>query len=715
MSSVQPTFFLLNQQLFSNISISHLLINQLDWAVIQLVSLSTSSYDILWGFLSLMSDKNPSKIQILYPFFSLAYISSCLSVAFSLELLKYLVVNKLQILNTFCSAILVSLAKYFVVYTCQYMISKISSSSDDGIDSISLSGTLTPRTTYSGQSSRHKLLNHIYSDEEVIQILSSLGLGYSADAAGSKSADIKAKSITENVRSVELMDPKKMTTSNEKLNDIQIGRNVFEAVVAMISQGGEPLICVVKTNFSMAAYLSQLQQTMHELEESISSTESSYVEPSEPKDDRIKLRHEVELETKEDEIRELWKLRFTQRVDGGVSRSTRSHDGDAIPEAWEDSDEKRQSEQDYEQYKKVMDRKFKREVLELYVKYDEQVEKKAAVFISVGKLRTEMRRQQVLEIFASELVKQCNIIVQKLKTALMAYPYIREKLVQNVLVNGDSIIQPLLTENLSGIYALLYQEYNKITLGAFCNYLMDLMSESSTLDECNQKPQDPLARVDKHLKLWVDMNLQEYMTQDHLFTITLLRTYHPSSNIRRDGVRHVFEFARELELNQNLRRAAGEYANMPLYTELVRWIKDVHVKGMQFSTNTRGFKPSSTPSTSSVTPFSPKTPSLELAATGVEAVDKQGAGTVKPKRGPPPPTGPIATGPYDDEITRDRNLYCSDGFLYIATKKQCENCTHSPRCFNRRCRKCTLYGHRDEQCAQRVRDSSKSTDVTGKH
>ena len=60
------------------------------------------------------------------------------------------------------------------------------------------------------------------------------------------------------------------------------------------------------------------------------------------------------------------------------------------------------------------------------------------------------------------------------------------------------------------------------------------------------------------------------MTQDHLYTITLLRTYHPSSNIRRDGVRHVFEFARELELNQYLRRAAGEYANMPLYTELVR-------------------------------------------------------------------------------------------------------------------------------------------------
>ena len=63
-----------------------------------------------------------------------------------------------------------------------------------------------------------------------------------------------------------------------------------------------------------------------------------------------------------------------------------------------------------------------------------------------------MRRQQILEI------KQCNIVVQKLKTAIMAYPYIRKKLVQNVLVNGESIIQPLLTKNLSGIYALLYQE-----------------------------------------------------------------------------------------------------------------------------------------------------------------------------------------------------------------------------------------------------------------
>jgi len=49
----------------------------------------------------------------------------------------------------------------------------------------------------------------------------------------------------------------------------------------------------------------------------------------------------------------------------------------------------------------------------------------------------------------------------------------------NVIVNGESIVQPLATDHLGGIYALLHQEYNKITMGAFCDYLMGHISESS--------------------------------------------------------------------------------------------------------------------------------------------------------------------------------------------------------------------------------------------
>ena len=608
------------------------------------------------------------------------------------------------------------------------MSRKSTAGSDDGVSELGETLSIVKSLTNTARSSREKLLHTDYTTDDVYLILSSLGLGYSADSAGSKSADIKAKSITENVKSVELMDPRKMSTSTEKLSDMQIGRNVFEAVSNMISQGGEPLVGVVKTNFPMSTFLSEIQTKMEELEESIADTKASIIEPSQPKDDRMKLKHEVALETKEDELRDHFKSKFNARVHGGslskVSTRSQTVTNDDTIELWEDSSEKLEFDMSFQELSKVLTRSHKRDILDMYNRYDAQVEAKEEASALLAKHLTGMRRQQVLEIFASEIVKQCNIIVQKLKTALMAYSFIREKLVQNVMVNGESIVQPLLTENLSGIYSLLFQEYNKITLGAFCNYLMDLMSETSSLEECNQKPQDPLGRVDKHLKLWIDMNLQTYMTQDHLFTITLLRTYHPTSNIRRDGVRHVFEFARELETHKQLRKAPGEYANMPLYTELVRWIKDVHVKGMLFSSNnSRATKqvPSTTPSNTSSNMPSNKAPSLELAAAGVEGPGKSGASGKAgvSKRVPPPPTGPLAAGPYDAEVSRDRYLFNTDGFQYVAMKTPCEGCKaypsqHQPRCFNHRCRKCKLFGHREEQCAQSVRDSS-SANVSGTH
>jgi len=77
----------------------------------------------------------------------------------------------------------------------KFAICKISTSSDDGIDSVSLTGNSISRSTYSGQRSKQqKLFNHYCSDEKLIEIATSLGLGYSANP-GSKSADCKAKSL----------------------------------------------------------------------------------------------------------------------------------------------------------------------------------------------------------------------------------------------------------------------------------------------------------------------------------------------------------------------------------------------------------------------------------------------------------------------------------------------------------------------------------------
>ena len=99
------------------------------------------------------------------------------------------------------------------------------------------------------------------------------------------------------------------------------------------------------------------------------------------------------------------------------------------------------------EYVKVTTRKYREIRLQLYDDYDEQVAKKSSALKDLKVHRDFMRRQQVIEIFVSELKKQCNLVVQKLKTALMSYPFIREKLAQNVIVNGESIVQPLATDN----------------------------------------------------------------------------------------------------------------------------------------------------------------------------------------------------------------------------------------------------------------------------
>ena len=70
-----------------------------------------------------------------------------------------------------------------------------------------------------GEAMKQKLLSGIYTSEEVEGILNNMGLGYNADQASKK-----AKSLTENVKSVEFQDPRRLTTGNERLNDSQVGR-----------------------------------------------------------------------------------------------------------------------------------------------------------------------------------------------------------------------------------------------------------------------------------------------------------------------------------------------------------------------------------------------------------------------------------------------------------------------------------------------------------
>jgi hypothetical protein len=240
-------------------------------------------------------------------------------------------------------------------------------------------------------------------------------------------------------------------------------------------------------------------------------------------------------------------------------------------------------------------------------------------------------------------------------------------------------------------------------MGAFCDYLMALMSETSSKDESHRNPQLQLKRMDKHLKTWLDMDLAKFMTPDHLFTICLLKSYHHDTNIRSEGVRHILEYSRRLETERILKTSVGEYANMPLYTELVRWINDVHVKSMQFSSQLHTTRTSTVQSGSSTnTQAERKQSGMEQAAAAND--NSFGSGKKGSTRITPPPSNSThASGPYDYEVLSNRNLYAKSGFKYQALINKCNQCPHQPKCFNRKCSKCNYYGHNEDDCCQIAR------------
>jgi hypothetical protein len=309
-------------------------------------------------------------------------------------------------------------------------------------------------------------------------------------------------------------------------------------------------------------------------------------------------------------------------------------------------------------------------------------------------LKTDgLKKIQVQQIFIHNLQSMKNCLVQKVKVCIQSYSNIRQILNKNVIINEESVSSPYSTEHLGGIYEILYKEYNKAALGVFTDLLMNLLSESSTYQESTTNPNQNVVRIANHLKTWIDMNLFEFMSADHLFTVVLLRSYHPDSKTRKDGVEHVLEFARKLEVDEEelvtQRYSNVEYVDMPIFSNLTRWIEDVVVKSLQFSSKSNS-KPNNH-SNSNNQSFNNKGLESALSATR-DTTDALAAESKYPDK-------PQVTGNYNYEVTRSHNLY-TDWFPYTSTVKPCKQCPHVPKCFTSPCNKCKLFGHKENKCRQ---------------
>jgi len=241
--------------------------------------------------------------------------------------------------------------------------------------------------------------------------------------------------------------------------------------------------------------------------------------------------------------------------------------------------------------------------------------------------------------------------------------------------------------------------------------LLQLMSEDQGYENSTHNPEIGVQKILQQLRAWEQLDLYAYMSKDKLFTVALLKSYHPKTEVRIRGVSIVIEFVRKLELGDTTGIASGDHSDMPIFLHLVDWIERVHGASKKFGKGeTSANLKTSTGGNEKKAPGT--TTSWSQKKTG--GYEQAAAATVTSEK------GQDATGPYVTTVGRDPlvQVTLTEGagagrrVPYTATQLQCPACyvtgsqekkktgNHVPYCYFGQCRRCHMFGHRNSQCLQ---------------
>ena len=334
-------------------------------------------------------------------------------------------------------------------------------------------------------------------------------------------------------------------------------------------------------------------------------------------------------------------------------------------------------------------------------------------------VESQLRQLTVCEVFINGLQSVMVNIATSVCNSVRRYPTIKTKLEGQVtLASGERMVDPLGKMSLPGIYAILYRDYSKASLDVFCTMLLQLISEDLGYDTSINNSELGVQKILQQLRAWEQLDLYEYMSKDKLFTVALLKMYHPKSEVRIRGVTVVIEYVRRIEAGEVSAVAVGDHSDMPIFLHLIDWIERVHGVSKKFGKGDPiiPMKSNSSPTDKKVQQHQPnsnwnqkRTGGYEQAAAATVTSDSYA-------------TGQDAKGPYSAAVNRDDRLMVTltEGggagkrVPYTATQSQCDLCyvsgsrekkntgNHKPYCFGDQCHKCHLYGHRNSHCLQQL-------------
>ena len=538
-----------------------------------------------------------------------------------------------------------------------------------------------------------------FSASDVILLIENAGIGTDL-----KTSLAISRNFTENINGMKIMIP-----NSKGITDREKGKYITDCIVNMIVQGGEVLVGIVATNFDLTAEYIDARASVTFLECQRDELTLDIFDPV-PVD---KQYHDAALieaeETLKDELLSKYREAFDDRVaqsttrqpmsvtsstsdDTASKQSSPSDTSSATPVpllgslTWENSAEEVQFNRHYTSEQSLLVKEHRREFLTASKEYQAAIKLRNESRIKLATVKAELEKAQVFENRLSELTRQQNQIVSALKTALgMSNTAIIARLNLDVVVSSSRISAPYDNNSLSGIFQNLYNEYNKVSLHYFCDFLLKVLDQSMTSKEADETPGAAVDKIAGFIQEYDRLQLDKHLTSDMLFTAALLKMYPAGSKAQREGLQVVLEesLAMEQDPTRSERTVSTPWPEMHLFSTLAHWEKEIHGKYVEFAGGRSSEKQNR--------------PTGKDKAGVLEDANYAGVGKVSKLR--------EASGPYDREVHRSENLGITvrNGvqYPYIATQSPCHECPHKPRCCTFLCTKCNMFGHSLAQCRQR--------------
>lgn len=372
------------------------------------------------------------------------------------------------------------------------------------------------------------------------------------------------------------------------------------------------------------------------------------------------------------------------------------------------------SDDQIEEYKIRVQNEKDIEFMDAYEKWQSNINQQNRAKEDLFEIVSDKEKLVVLEIVVQALISAGVIIVSKIKRALKDYPKIVKKMKGSVSVGDKRITDPYSSDNLSGLYAKLHDEYGSNSIVSFSSSLVGMLRKKASNDEIRADPMTPIMYAEAYMKEWEQRDLFKMMTPDIFFSAITMNMIPSNTELYRNVTTEFLKHQKELLKNP----ASDEYEN---FNFIKSYIKDVFCQSKEMIESANYEKVPDSRGGNNNGSNRNRNYSTNYNNSNSRGGYETAASVQEIPKNNYSPRVIAQSENIGKEITRgdNRGIVIKDRkYPYTATRNPCPKCSgsqggHEPKCWMYQCQKCKLFGHKADFCVQVQREAAHSTASSG--